>query len=455
MAHKLTEEQQNAVNKIVSSTSRAVALSGSAGTGKTTTIREIVGRKLLEGAVVMCTAPTNQAVKELMKGVGSNLDEQLKENCGEPEEFGELYFVTLHSYLGIRLQRHETAQIYKQGKTKLPRADFLIVDEASMVDRKMLEQIKADPAKQILFVGDNAQLPPVKEKVSLVFDAVKNQRIPGVELKKVMRQAEGGQLLQVCQLLRRSVENTIPVSLFAEVQEISGEKPDGSIQVVRKADPDLRSRLNSLFCEHPPGDVKILAWRNKRVDEWNELIKLQLRSSRNASPERSIDPYLLDDFIVMREPVVKENIITARVGDKFLVGGVTKGPHPIYEDEKAYHIDAYRYENRALSGKPTKLFVPMDRLAHQKAVKQFAQKVSTGIFGPPKNNWHRYYAYLDSWHTGVAHGYAGTTHTAQGQTIPHVCVDIQDFSMCRDVAQRQRLLYTAISRAKKSALLLI
>ena len=50
----------------------------------------------------------------------------------------------------------------------------------------------------------------------------------------------------------------------------------------------------------------------------------------------------------------------------------------------------------------------------------------------------------------VGYAYALTTHKAQGSTIDYVFLDVNDMRGCSD---RQKLLYTAITRAKKQALI--
>ena len=50
----------------------------------------------------------------------------------------------------------------------------------------------------------------------------------------------------------------------------------------------------------------------------------------------------------------------------------------------------------------------------------------------------------------VGYAYALTTHKAQGSTIDYVFLDVNDMKGC---SERQKLLYTALTRAKQQALI--
>ena len=124
----LNEEQEKAVqNALVSKFS---IISGAAGTGKTTIIKEISNR--LSRVPILCT-PTGKASARLREASGTEAK-------------------TVHSVLGFNGEEFFAGSLKGQ---------YLIIDEASMMDSQLLyEVVKRKPSKLVL-VGDDAQLPPV------------------------------------------------------------------------------------------------------------------------------------------------------------------------------------------------------------------------------------------------------------------------------------------------------
>jgi predicted ribonuclease YlaK len=131
-------------------------LAGYAGTGKSTIIKKILD-EYNWGVVV--SAPTHKAKKVIMNATG---------------EEG----LTLHSLCGLRPdvnldEFNPNNPIFNP--IAIPRIcdyNFVIVDEASMINNELFELIKTLTKKsqtKVLFMGDPAQIPPVGEKESVVF----------------------------------------------------------------------------------------------------------------------------------------------------------------------------------------------------------------------------------------------------------------------------------------------
>ncbi|HDY90247.1 MAG TPA: hypothetical protein ENH82_19275 [bacterium] len=125
---KFDVSQKHAINKAL--TSRFWIITGAAGTGKTTIINEIVERYNFDYDIL---APTGKAAARLREITSKDAS-------------------TIHRAL------------YYDGDSfnrNAPFSGMVIVDEASMVDLALLaEIIKLEP-KQLILVGDFAQLPPV------------------------------------------------------------------------------------------------------------------------------------------------------------------------------------------------------------------------------------------------------------------------------------------------------
>lgn len=142
-------------------------LTGGPGTGKTTTLKALIGEALAHQWSVTCMAPTGKAAA------------RMAEATGHPAS-------TIHSRLRLR-----------PGDTRMP-DDFepltglVIVDEVSMLDTSlaatMLERIS--PAAQILLVGDPDQLPSVGPG-AVLRDLISADTLPRVHLDHVYRNEAG------------------------------------------------------------------------------------------------------------------------------------------------------------------------------------------------------------------------------------------------------------------------
>lgn len=160
----LTEEQKSAINNCLKS--HVSIISGGAGTGKSTTIREITRSLSLRGIGYIVTAFTGKAVSRL---------HQIMKNKSA---------TTIDRFIGKTRER-----IFNDPKYDKSHIKFVIIDEASMVTTelfyRLLNQLCSDV--RFIFVGDISQLPPIgpgslmKELIGCgkipTFYLTKNQRI--------------------------------------------------------------------------------------------------------------------------------------------------------------------------------------------------------------------------------------------------------------------------------------
>ena len=160
----LSEEQADAVKGVVQH--RFSVLTGGPGCGKTTTTLVIV--RLLEAMKmkVLLAAPTGRATQRMSEVIGREAK-------------------TIHRLLewkGGEFQKNEASTL---------QADFLIVDECSMLDISLTASLlKAVPQNcQVLFIGDADQLPSVGAG-NVIKDMISSGVIPCFRLTQVFRQAQ-------------------------------------------------------------------------------------------------------------------------------------------------------------------------------------------------------------------------------------------------------------------------
>lgn len=166
----LSAEQMAAVQGVVQH--QFAILTGGPGCGKTTTTLVIV--RLLEamGKEVLLAAPTGRAAQRMSEVIGREAR-------------------TLHRLLEWQLGR------FKKNEEEPLQADYLIVDECSMLDITLSASLlKAVPSGcQVLFIGDADQLPSVGAG-NVLKDSISSQIIPVFRLTEVFRQAQDSLIIK-------------------------------------------------------------------------------------------------------------------------------------------------------------------------------------------------------------------------------------------------------------------
>lgn len=179
----LTEKTVETAAKVL--TNKLVILSGGPGTGKTTTVTAILRvLKIMEQKSILnhaprvrLAAPTGRAANRMIESIRS----EMKIN-----PFGDVDYTlpekayTLHKLLGINPVRKSVLYCKER---PIP-ADLIILDEASMVDARMMALLfnALAPTATLLLVGDKDQLPSV-DAGAVFGDMVFNGELPGHKLK--------------------------------------------------------------------------------------------------------------------------------------------------------------------------------------------------------------------------------------------------------------------------------
>lgn len=187
-------------------------ITGGPGTGKTTTIKGIIAayKKLNPLSKVVLCAPTGRAAQ------------RLKESTGY-EAF------TVHKLLEYRPFGREVSH---KDSTNPIDADFIIVDEFSMIDIEifsiLLNAIKNNAL--VFLVGDKDQLPSVGPG-NVMSDLINSKKIDLYKLDTVFRQGEGSNIIINAQKIREGDFN-----LINDPHDFEIIKVDDSLKIMEKLD---------------------------------------------------------------------------------------------------------------------------------------------------------------------------------------------------------------------------
>jgi len=410
---ELSSEQELAVQGVLDfiqnphPASPYYVLSGYAGTGKTYCLHAILERTKRSKVSFAFTAPTNKAAKVLM-----SVAKDAK---------------TIHSLLGLYLDK--SGELKRLTGGKLTHKDFqhldvIIVDEGSMISEGLkaeLDKITSKSSLKVLFLGDPAQLPPVKEGDSPIWQLPRGQH-----LTKVMR--HDNQILALATRIREAVNH--PAPSIEIVSDNDGDTGVWRLKSVPFKASIHKAALDGLFSD--PLACKVIAWRNTKVDEYNQLVRSALWGT-----EAQLNRYVVGDRIIAAAALQSDDIIIMTTDEEALITGVVVGRHPAAPDYSIFFLTC-RTEN----GRTVQLRVlhPDSEEAHRGKLNRMAEEAK----GFPKL-WKDYWNFKELFHE-VKYAYAITAHRSQGSTYANVWVDCMDILANRKRKEAFQCLYVACTR---------
>lgn len=472
----LTNDQQAAYDAILpflrGHTDHGVmVLEGWAGTGKTT----LVSRLLLEcdHHRIAVVAPTNKAVrvlKEKLEAIGAPVAEH-----GEPNDLKEShrfrriaippYGITcrsIHSLLGLRLKeldngQHETRA---EGESTVRDYEIVVIDECSMLDDDLFQRVILERgAARILFVGDSAQLPPVKSAgmgLSPVFTRVSAR----YTLTSIVRQAADNPIIRLSAAIRRYIEGGIRVSVDAVLEALPAE-PKGGSKVAMVAG-DQQVLIDWWLAQHaaePETDTRIIAYTNNRVLEYNNRIRHALHGetpTRFVPGERVVVHSQCKASKFLPHDLMGEG--TLITSEELLVLKAVTMPHPLHAS-----IPAEQMRLRAVDGSEWRVWVASDEEVLAKTIsayfsewRQLKSESEAAIDLREKNTLKEAArtASNKAWalkraFASLRHAYAITCHKSQGSTFDCALVDFSDLSRMPNAHEFNRALYVAVTRSRE------
>lgn len=389
-------------------------LSGYAGTGKTFCVKQLV--KQVRGKVAF-TAPTNKATKVLRDTLA---EEGFRPLCK-----------TIHSLLGLTMGGDGEVKELKASdeKVDLSSLRYVVVDEGSMVGEDLLDYIldaqRRAPATRFIFMGDPAQLPPVREKASPIW----NLGWPSARLEKVMR--HDNQILTFATEVRAQVDRPIPrILLQADNDGRQGVFRENKILFMNAIATSARNLELSVH-----GTAKIVAWRNVTVDQYNRVVRQHLFA------ESAGKRWLPTDRIILTAPAKDlEDNPMASTDDEGTVDTVTEDYHPIEPSFLCYRLGVTLDDNRHI----------VLWALHPQADGAYARRVERlgAEARADRRRWKDFWEFKELFHQ-VRHSYAITAHRSQGSTYLKVFGDATDILANQNRREAYQCLYVMATRPKE------
>lgn len=253
-----TEQQWNALYQVAAailSGESSIALSGYAGTGKTTVIKYLVDYLTkMQGGTVAYSAPTHKAVETLAKSTGRD---DVK---------------TINSMMSAYNRTRSDRDLGNIIKT-----DLLVVDEASMLSKDQVETLRASSAlnnASVIFMGDPAQLPEVSNSSSVTVSEAFNPSVHSIiELTDVKR-ANHQEITQFANSIR----------VLGSVSKLSLPKETEHLHLMQDKDTLINNAVSDLQAR-PEESTMVIAYKNADVAEYNKAIRGKLLNVSEPSKE--------------------------------------------------------------------------------------------------------------------------------------------------------------------------
>ncbi|RXP57624.1 DUF2075 domain-containing protein [Lutibacter sp. HS1-25] len=421
-------------------------IKGYAGTGKTTTISTVVNNLWHIGKKAVLLAPTGRAAK-VISGYANKQAFTIHK---------KIYFPKKNKSGGVDF----TLQPNKHNNT------IFIVDEASMIpdgsDKvklfennslldDLMSYVYSGVGCKIIFIGDTAQLPPVKLDISPALDAKKlelnyDKVVTEIELSEVMRQHEASGILINATDLRFIIAN-----IGSNTFQFQLGFPD----LIRLVDGyDIEDAIHSAYDNIGVEDTAFIVRSNKRANQYNQQIRSKIRGQEN---EISTGDYVM---------VVKNNYFWLK--DSSDAGFIANGDIcEILEIKNIKELYGFRFAEVTIrmidypNQKPFETVLLLDTLAsespsltyeesnrlYHEVGKDFAHEKSKykQLLGIKAN---QYFNALQ-----IKFAYAVTCHKSQGGQWKTVFIE-QPYLPNGEGVEYYRWLYTALTRAQEKVYLI-
>ena len=324
-----------------------------------------------------------------------------------------------------------------------------LFENGSLLD-DLLQYVYSGYKCRLVFIGDTAQLPPVKLDLSPALDEHKlalnyNKKVQTLELDEVVRQSEGSGILSNATLLREQIASSMHDSFQFDLGNFK--------DIVRLVDGyDIQNAIDDAYSSGKE-DTAIIVRSNKRANIYNEQIRSRILFQEN---ELNAGDYLM---------VVKNNYFWLKDNSEagFIANGDIIEILEIYHFKELYGFKFAEVKVRMVdypNMQPFDTVLLLDTIKsetpalsyedgnklYQEVQKDYAGQTKYKMFINTKQN--KYFNALQ-----VKFSYAITCHKSQGGQWKTVFVE-QPYLPNGVSKDYLRWLYTAMTRAEEKLYLI-
>ena len=429
---RLLPDQATVAEVTLASSDWLTAIEGRAGAAKTTTVAAIREFGEGQGYAVRGFAPTTRAVKALSEaGIPATTVASLVESRSTPANEREIWIVDESSLLPTR---QVNRLLHKASNEGVLRVIFV-------GDQRQHHAIESGrPVHQMLQAG----MPVAR------LDTIRRQRDP--QLREAVSHAARGEIAESLAILERrgdirEIADVVQRRKAIAQEYVAAYEAGHRVLVVSPANEERRelnkairatliaqghvdahgSEQTILVNRNLSGVQRALAYHYQEGD----VIRFTRGSKHQLIPK--------DSYANVRTIDRESNLVVVQTGD---------GRRVEYNPSRLFGVEVFREEQR--------LFARGDRIQFRAAEK--ALGIANGEFatintidgrraGLRLDNGRQLSAALDRLRH-IDHGYASTSHSAQGVTVDRVIVDV-DTRLSAELVNRKQF-YVSISRARNS-----
>ena len=424
-----TNKQQEILNNLflfLFSDRTEFYLTGSAGTGKTTILKEIsnILQKYHDTCIltdtkqiyekVLYTATTNEAVNVIKQAL--NVEAQ-----------------TVHSAFSLQVKDN-----YATGKKELitganakHRNKIIVIDESSMIDKNLYTMIIGSIDKcKIIFVGDKNQLLPIKSSFNLLsYSDDKNN------LTEIIRSHSNKKLQDLSEILKNNVETKTVISL---------DQIEKYVPIINKKYL-IDTIIPNEFINTDHNNV-FLSYTNKAVETFNQCLRKKrgftspiLNQGEIIINKNAYTDSIINSFKPVKTSFKIRKYLRQEIFSFPLIDPIKQSPY-IKNFNFDLLFDVYDvYQNNVVT--------------YIEVVRDPAQLILAKKIEADHKNWKTFF-YLENHLGEFTFKDALTVHSAQGKTYDTVVIDYPTLMQCKQKETLIRLLYVAFTRASKNVYVL-
>lgn len=257
-----------------------MVLTGGPGTGKTTTINTIINLFKINNNEVVLAAPTGRAAKRMTETTGVEAK-------------------TIHRLLEMAFDSDDRV-IFTKNQEEPIEADVIIVDEASMIDIFLMDNLlKAMSLKtRLIIVGDADQLPSVGAG-NVLGDIISSEVITTIRLTEIFRQAQESDII----VNAHKINNGQDIVANKKNSDFFFINKESDEEILREIESLLSGRLGKFYKIDSLKDIQVLSPMRKGTAGVNNI---------NIELQKVLNPH----FKSRQEVELMKRIF--RVGDKVM-----------------------------------------------------------------------------------------------------------------------------------------